>query len=117
MEKPSSTLIAEIPSPEKMIRLSVSEASRIFGVESKTIRRAIKGQKLRYVVVRGRYRISFASLLEWSQERKRIQRKLDKNGIGQYVERWKIKNVLYSPNPEREVIPSEEEKKKETKRI
>ena len=28
---------------------------------------------------------------------------MEKEGIGQYVEKWKIKNKLYSPNPE--VVP------------
>lgn len=82
-----------------MIRLSVSEAAKFFGVEPKTIRRAIKDGALRYVVVRGRYRITFESLLNWSQKRPRIRNKLSTSGIGQFVDRWKIKNKLYSPNP------------------
>jgi excisionase family DNA binding protein len=81
------------------IRLSVSEAARIFGVASKTIRRAIADGTILYVVVRGRYKISFESLVRWSQERPKIKNKLDKTGIGQYVSQWKIRNKLYSPNP------------------
>lgn len=82
-----------------LIRLSVSEAAKFFGIEQKTVRRAIKDGSLRYVVVRGRYRIAFESLLEWSQKRPKIKNKLIANGIGQYVDKWKIKNKLYSPNP------------------
>jgi len=33
------------------IRISISEASRLFGIDQKTIRRAIKAQELRYIVV------------------------------------------------------------------
>jgi len=84
-----------------MIRLSVSEAGKFFGVEQKTIRRAIKDGLLRYVVVRGRYRITFESLLSWSQKRPKIKNKLTQNGLGQYVDKWKITNRLYSPNPEK----------------
>mgnify|MGYP001568693218 CR=1 FL=1 len=82
-----------------MIRLSVSEAAKFFGIEQKTVRRALKEGSLRYVVVRGRYRIAFESLLEWSQKRPKVRNKLSSQGVGQYVDKWKIKNRLYSPNP------------------
>lgn len=82
-----------------IIRVSVSEAARLFGVDAKTIRRAIKAQKLKYIVVQGRYKINFSSLLEWSQGKDSTKNKLAQGGIGQYVDKWKIKNTLYSPNP------------------
>ena len=82
-----------------VIRLSVSEAARLFGVSSKSIRRAITDGLLTYVVVRGRYKISFESLVKWSQERPKIRGKVERQGIGQFVHQWKIKNRLYSPNP------------------
>lgn len=84
---------------DNIIRVSVSEAGRLFGVDAKTIRRAIKAQELKYVVVQGRYKINFNSLLEWSQGKVSTQNKLAGKGIGQYVDKWKIKNKLYSPNP------------------
>lgn len=82
-----------------MIRLSVSEAAKFFGIEQKTIRRALKVGELRYVVVRGRYRIALESVLEWSQKRPKVKNKLATAGMGQYVSQWKIRNKLYSPNP------------------
>ena len=82
-----------------MLRLSVSEAAKFFGLEQKTVRRALKTGELRYVVIRGRYRITFESLLEWSQKRPKVKNKLSTTGLGQYVNQWKIKNRLYSPNP------------------
>ena len=82
-----------------VIRLSVSESAKFFGVEQKTIRRALKQGSLRYVVIRGRYRIAFESLLEWSQKRPKVKNKLESMGIGQYVDKWKIRNKLFSPNP------------------
>ena len=93
-----------------VIRVSVSEAARLFGVEPKTIRRAIKAQKLKYIVVQGRYKINFSSLLEWSQGKTTTKNKLANRGLGQYVDNWKIKNKLYSPRPE-----LVEEKKKSKK--
>lgn len=96
---------------ENVVRVSVEEASRLFGVNTKTIRRAIEEQKVRYIVVNGRYKINFASLVKWSQESSLRQEKLSTEGIGQYVSQWKIKNKLYSPgspakNPPENTAPS-----------
>lgn len=82
-----------------IIRISVSEASRLFGVSTRTVRRAIADGEITYVVVRGRYKINFESLVRWSQERPTVRNKLAKEGIGQFVDQWKIRNRLYSPNP------------------
>lgn len=82
------------------IRLSISESAKLFGVDQKTIRRALKKQEIRYIIVRGRYKLNFDSLLKWSQKKPTIKNKSDKYGIGQYVDKWKISNKLYSPNPQ-----------------
>ena len=87
-------------STQKVIRLSVSEAAKIFGIHERTIRRAIADHELHYVVVQGRYKINFDSLLKWSQKNAVIRNKTERRGIGQFVEKWKISNTLYSPNPE-----------------
>ena len=83
----------------EIVRLSVSESARLFGVSQRTIRRAIQDQKVTYIVVQGRYKINFESLLRWSQETTTVRNKRDLKGIGQYFDQWKIKNKLYSPNP------------------
>ena len=85
--------------PKEIIRVSVSEAAKLFGVTSQTIRRAIASQEITYIIVGDRYKINFGSLIKWSQLRTTVKNKLAKRGIGQFVERWKIKNPLYSPNP------------------
>ena len=92
--------------PKEMIRVSISEAARLFGVNSQTIRRAIKDGEITYVVVAGRYKLNFESLVKWSQVRTTIKNKLMNKGIGQYVEKWKIKNPLYSPNPKSVPTPT-----------
>jgi len=84
---------------DNLIRLSVSEAARMFGVSQRTIRRAITNQEVTYVVVQGRYKINFESLIKWSQDTTTIRNKRDKSGIGQFVAQWKIKNKMFSPNP------------------
>jgi excisionase family DNA binding protein len=81
------------------IRLSVSEAARMFGVSTRTIRRAIAANEINYIVVHGRYKIQFESLLRWSQSSTTVRKKRDTAGIGQFVGKWRIKNTLYSPNP------------------
>jgi excisionase family DNA binding protein len=84
--------------PKEIIRVSISEAARLFGVNPQTIRRAIKSQEITYVVVAGRYKINFESLVKWSQEKTTVKNKSDQKGIGQYVDKWKISNTLYSPS-------------------
>ena len=81
------------------VRVSVSEASRLFGVSTKLIRDAIKNQEVRYIVVRKRYKINFESLVQWSQKTVRRSNKLAAQGIGQYVETWRISSTKYSPRP------------------
>lgn len=84
---------------DEILRVSIAEAAKFFGLEQKTIRRAIKSGDLSYVVVRGRYRITFKSLLAWSQGKPTVRNKLSSKGVGQFVERWKITNTHFSPNP------------------
>ncbi len=72
------------------IRLSISEASKLFGISQRTIRRAITAGALEFMLVQGRYKISFDSLLRWSQTSTLTVQKRDTQGIGQYVSAWKI---------------------------
>ncbi len=83
---------------KSIVRVSVSEAARLFGVSEKTIRKAITAQKVTYIVVRGRYKINFESLVKWSQKSTRRKNQLANNGIGQYVTNWKISNKKFSPS-------------------
>lgn len=85
---------------KSIIRLSVSEAAKMFGISQRTIRRAIQANEVIYVVVQGRYKINFESLLRWSQRTTTVKNKRDNSGIGQYVDKWKISGKLYSPNPQ-----------------
>lgn len=83
----------------ELIRVSISEAARLFGINPQTIRRAIKDEEITYVVVLGRYQLNFESVLKWSQQNNKLKNKMAQKGIGQFVDRWKIGNKLYSPNP------------------
>jgi len=82
----------------QIIRLSISEAGKLFGLSTKTIRQAIKNREIKYIVVRGRYKVHFQSLLEWSQKSTRRKNSLVNHGLGQFVDKWKIKNTKYSPS-------------------
>lgn len=99
MDEQKSTITNNDQKPKEMIRVSVSEAARLFGVNAQTIRRAITAQEITYVIVAGRYKVNFESLVKWSQHHTTVKNKLANKGIGQFVEKWKIKNPLYSPNP------------------
>lgn len=101
--------------PKELIRVSISEAARLFGVNAQTIRRAIRAQEVTYVVVAGRYKLNFESLVKWSQHSTTVRNKLMKRGIGQFVDRWKIKNPLYSPNPKSVIKDEKPEAPKENK--
>ena len=82
------------------VRVTISQAANLFGINEKTVRRAIANSEVLYIVVRGVYKINFESLLKWSQGRPKLRHKLENDGIGQFVGQWRIKNKLYSPNPE-----------------
>ncbi len=82
-----------------MVRISVSEAARLFGVSTKTIRQALQEGTVTYVVVRGRYKLNFESVLAWSQSSTRRRNQLSTAGLGQYVDQWRIRNRKYSPRP------------------
>ncbi len=86
------------PESKEIIRVSISEAARLFGISQQTIRRAIKDREITYIVVAGRYKINFESLIKWSQSKTTVRNKLSSHGIGQYVDQWKINNTLYSPS-------------------
>jgi excisionase family DNA binding protein len=93
---------------ENIIRVSVSEAGKLFGVSTKTIREAIKAQDLRYIVVNNRYKINFESLVQWSQKNKRRAVKLERQGIGQFVSKWQIQAPKFSPRPPDQESPASE---------
>ncbi|MBD3311228.1 MAG: helix-turn-helix domain-containing protein [Candidatus Magasanikbacteria bacterium] len=100
---------------KEVVRVSVSEAARLFGVNPQTIRRAIKSQDITYIVVGGRYKINFESLVKWSQNRTTIKNKSNNRGIGQYVDKWKISNTLYSPSKKVLKKPKSEDKEQKQK--
>jgi excisionase family DNA binding protein len=85
--------------PDDSLRLSISEAAKLFGVNPRTIRRAIATGEIRYIVVRNRYKLHFGSLVSWSQRTTTVRNKRDKQGLGQWVETWKIRNPKFSPRP------------------
>ena len=80
------------------IRVSVSEGAKLLGLSAHTIRQAIKAGELKYVIVRGRYKIALPSLIMWSQKNSWRKKKFEQQGIGQYVEKWRINHPLFSPN-------------------
>ena len=105
--------LTPMDSPKHIIRVSISEAAKLFGISPRTIRRALTEGQVAYIVVRGRYKLNFESLVKWSQSKPTVRNKLASSGIGQFVERWKIHNRLYSPNPK--MFEKKDDKKDEKK--
>ena len=71
------------------IWLGISECAKLGGVQTKTIRRALKSGKLKYKIVGNRYLIDLKSLVLYLRSTKKLHNKLKKDGIGQYIEKWK----------------------------
>lgn len=99
MDKKTPTIQPSTNAAKEIIRVSISEAARLFGVTSQTVRRAIAAREITYIIVGGRYKINFESLVKWSQTKTTVRNKLASKGIGRYISKWKISNPLYSPNP------------------
>ena len=76
------------------LRLSISEAAKFFGISDRTIRDAIKSRELKYIVIQGRYKINFESLLAWAQKSARKYNKLQRDGVGRFVQEWKPPHPL-----------------------
>jgi hypothetical protein len=70
------------------IWLSVSEAAKLGGVQTKTIRRALKAE-LKFKIIKNRYQIELGSLLTFVYSNKKLANKFIDNGLGQYVALWK----------------------------
>ena len=71
------------------IWLSVSEAAKIGGVQTKTIRRAIQYNKVKYKIIGNRYSIDLLSLIAFLYTKTKLKNKLNQFGLGQYVDKWK----------------------------
>ena len=70
------------------IWVSVSEAAKFGGIQSKTVRRAISDNLVTYRIRGNRYLIDFGSLLAFLNSRTKLHNKLQKAGVGQYVASW-----------------------------
>lgn len=69
--------------------LTVSEAAKVAGVTTKTIRRALQNKIIKYKIVKNRYLIDFSSVLQFLNTKTKLKNKLNFHGIGQYVEKWR----------------------------
>jgi hypothetical protein len=69
--------------------LSVSEAAKLGGVTTKTIRRAIQSKSLIFRIFQNRYQIDLKSLINYLFTSKKLENKLKTQGIGQYIDKWR----------------------------
>lgn len=87
IKSPDSTLLTK--NIAAAIWLSVSEAAKLCGLNTKTVRRAIQAKKIKYKIVNNRYSIDLASIIIYVYKFKKLKNKFNMLGIGQYVEKWK----------------------------
>ena len=69
--------------------LSVSEAAKLGGVTTKTIRRAIQAKSLKFRIFQNRYQIDLKSVINYLFTNKKLENKLKTQGIGQYIDKWR----------------------------
>jgi excisionase family DNA binding protein len=75
---------------ENPLWLSVSETAKLGGVQTKTIRRAIQSNTVKYKIVGNRYFIEFASIVKYLHKNTKLKNKFHNHGIGQYIKEWNI---------------------------
>ncbi|HNX10806.1 MAG TPA: hypothetical protein PKI61_01565 [bacterium] len=68
--------------------LSVSESAKFGGVQTKTIRRALK-QDLKFKVKGNRYLVDCSSLIAFLHRNTKLKNKLHTLGVGLYVKEWR----------------------------
>jgi hypothetical protein len=79
----------KIKKADRQIWLSVSESAKFGGVDSKTIRRAIKSKNIKYKVSGNRYAIRLQSLIEFAHSNAKLRNKFYSHGLGQYIDKFK----------------------------
>ena len=72
------------------VRISPSMASKLLGVSERSVRRAVTSGELNVLIHKGRYRVNLKDVIVWSHKKANRQKKRDEEGIGQYVEKWKV---------------------------
>jgi len=71
------------------IWLSISEAAKIGGVTTKTVRRAIQSENIKYKIYKNKYLVGLRSLVIFLNSNTKLRNKLKFNGIGQYIKEWR----------------------------
>ena len=69
--------------------LPISTAAKLCAVNNKTIRRAVLSHKITYKIVNNRYFVEFPSLIKFMHSTKKLQNKLNQDGLGQYIAKWR----------------------------
>ncbi len=85
-EKDAGGAFGDVHNP---LWFSISETAKLGGVQSKTIRRAIQSNAVKYKVIKNRYLVDFTSVIIYLRSKKKLRNKLDNFGVGQYINEWK----------------------------
>ncbi|PIZ99486.1 MAG: hypothetical protein COX77_01410 [Candidatus Komeilibacteria bacterium CG_4_10_14_0_2_um_filter_37_10] len=90
------------------MKISISEASKLFGLSTKTIRLAIKNKELPYLLVRDRYRLEFTDVLLWTRKSVRKNNIFQRQGLGQYATDWQIPIKEQSKPVDKKIIQKDD---------
>ena len=79
--------IIDIPEVKNPLWVSVSEAAKLGGVQTKTIRRAISDKKIIFKVKDNRYLIEIGSVFKWLLSSPKSKKKFLEAGVIQYFQK------------------------------
>ncbi len=65
--------------------VSVSEAAKLGGIQTKTVRRAIEANQLNFKTKNNRYLIELGSVFKFLATREKLQKKFLDKGLAQYL--------------------------------
>jgi len=73
-----------IPATASPLWVSVSEAAKMGGVQTKTIRRAIEGGRVKFQIKNNRYLLELGSVFKFLAESPKLKNKFWNRGVAQY---------------------------------
>jgi hypothetical protein len=85
-KSPDIILLKNVLNP---IWLTISEAAKLGGIKTKTVRRAIQNKIVKYKIVNNRYFVDLASFIDYIHSKTKLKNKLNFSGIGQYIKEWR----------------------------
>ncbi len=90
-KNPEEKIIKAIISQEirHTLWVPISMAAKFGAVHAKTLRRALQDRQIRYKIAGNRYLLDFGSVLRYLHSKTKLRNKLNQEGLGQYIAKWR----------------------------